>query len=56
MKYRINLTVELDPTTYAYEYGIKVSDVRADLKTAAAQQVWSFLNERLCIQADVREV
>ena len=39
MKVNVNLTIEIDPQDYAAEYGLNVSEVRADIKTRVPEWV-----------------
>jgi hypothetical protein len=53
--FRINLVVSVDATELAQRFKVPVADVRAELRTAAAQALWDVINKDLGVEASVKE-
>lgn len=53
MKVRMNVTVELDPEVWASEYGLNVTEVRADVREKISTDLHSLLVESLSIAKTV---
>ena len=53
--FRINLVVSVDATELAQRLKVPVADVRAELRTYAAQALWDVINKDLGVEASVKE-
>lgn len=53
--FRINLIVEVDATELAQRFKVPVADVRAELRTAAAEALREVITKDLGVAASVKE-